>query len=418
MEEGFLALLDKELVVALGCTEPISISFTAAKAREVLGNFPERAEIAASNNIIKNVKSVAVPNADGLKGVEAACVLGIVAGDADNGLEVLKNVKEKDVAKTRELLRDGFCRAEAMKSNATLHVTVKVFYKDEWCEVEVKDGHDNIVKITKNDKVLFEKPSLSSDETYDFSLNDVFNFVATVELNKVSKIIKRQLDLNVAIAKEGLCHDYGSRVGKTLLEHYPDSVDVRARAMAAAGSDARMNGCAMPVVINSGSGNQGITLSVPLYVFSKEYDVPEERLIRSVLLANLVSIYIKKGIGKLSAFCGAVSAGCGVAAGLTYLNGGTFAQAEEAISNTVADVAGIVCDGAKSSCAAKIASSVDAGIMAYYMAMRHDSFAGGDGIIEDDIEKTIGNVAVIGREGMKETDDEIIGIMLKNKVKI
>lgn len=415
-EQSFLDLLNNELVTALGCTEPIAIAFASAKAREVLGAFPDRVEIYVSNNIVKNVKSVTVPCTNGMKGIDVACVLGIVGGNADLSLEVLTKVTDDDVAKTKELIKNDFCKIYPLKGKANLHIIVKVFVGDNSAEVELKDKHDNIVKIVKNGEILLATNSDESEEDcFDFSLEDVYEFVTDVELSKVESLLVKQMTYNMAIAEEGMRHDYGQMIGKTLLAHYPNDVNLKARAMAAAGSDARMNGCAMPVVINSGSGNQGITLCVPICVFSKEYNKDKESTLRALLLSNLISIYIKKGIGKLSAFCGAVSASTGVAAGLTYLMGGTFAQVEKAITNTVANVSGIVCDGAKSSCAAKISSSIDAGIMAYYMAMSDNAFNGGDGIIDNDIEGTIENVSRLGKDGMKETDDEIISIMLNNK---
>lgn len=410
----FIDLLNDELVTALGCTEPIAIAFCAAKARDLLNEFPDRAEVYASNNIIKNVKSVTVPKSDGLKGVDAACVLGIAGGNSLLELEVLNNVTGEDVKTANKLLKSGFCKTYSLKTAAALNIIVKVFKGENCAEVELKDGHTNIVRTVLNGNVLYENNTAREEKKYDFTLDDVYEFADTIELSEIQSLIGRQLEYNVAIAKEGLNGNYGSMVGKTLLQSYPDSVAIRARAMAAAGTDARMNGCAMPVVINSGSGNQGITLSVPIYVYAGEYGKSREELIRATLLSNLVGIYIKKGIGKLSAFCGAVSASCGVAAGLVYLMGGNFLQVGEAITNTAGNVSGIVCDGAKSSCAAKIASSVDAGIMAFYMAMKDNVFSGGDGIVDNDIEGTIDNISRLGRDGMRETDDEIISIMLKN----
>ncbi len=415
-KQGFLDLLNHELITALGCTEPIALAYASAKAREVLGEFPTRIEVFVSNNIVKNVKSVAVPNSDGLKGIDVACVLGVVGGCADLKLEVLSTVTAENLIKTKELLKTDYCAVLPLKSVANLHIIVKAFSEKHNCEVELKDKHDNIVNIIKDSQTIFHKDE-SPKETlkFDFSLKDVFAFVQNVEIEKVKDLIERQMTMNMAISEEGMKNDYGQRIGKTLLSSYPNDVNLKARAMAAAGSDARMNGCAMPVVINSGSGNQGITLCVPICVFSKEFKKDKEITIRAVLLSNLVSIYIKNGIGKLSAFCGAVSASSGVAAGLTYLMNGTFLQVEKAITNTVANISGIVCDGAKSSCAAKISSSVDAGIMAYYMAIKDNAFCAGDGIIDNNIEGTIENVSRLGKEGMKETDDEIISIMLNKR---
>ena len=412
-EEKFCALLEEELVPALGCTEPIAIAFAGAKAREVLGAMPDKVELYCSNNIVKNVKSVTVPFTNGMKGMDVACTLGVVAGDANLILEVLNNVKEEDIVRTRELVDAGFCKTHSLESTATLDIIVKAMRGEDSVEVEVKNAHGNVVKIVKNGELILNRDDYQTHSSdFEYSLNDILDFVDTVDIGKVEEVIMRQIDSNMAIANEGLRNDYGQRIGKTLLKNYGNSVEVRARAYAAAGSDARMNGCTMPVIINSGSGNQGITVSVPIYIFAEYYKKTREELIRAVLLSNLCSIHIKHGIGKLSAFCGAVSASCGVAAGITYIMGGNRRQVAGAISNTIANVSGIVCDGAKASCAAKISSSVDAGIMAYYMAMDNNAFGGGDGIIDSNIEITIDNVGKLGKDGMRETDNEIISIML------
>ncbi|MEG2454246.1 MAG: L-serine ammonia-lyase, iron-sulfur-dependent, subunit alpha, partial [Clostridia bacterium] len=318
-------LLKKELVPALGCTEPIAIALASAKAREVLGVMPSRVLIQVSGNIIKNVKSVVVPNTRGLKGVEAACITGILGGCSDLELEVLQNITDKDIELTKKLLSENFCKVSHLQSVAQLHIIVSVFSGEESAVVELKNGHANIVKIIKNEKVIFEKNEQNVvDNDIDLTVKDLFEYANTVELSKIYDIIKRQIEYNSAICQEGLNHEYGSNVGKTLLDVYGNDVKVRARALAAAGSDARMSGCSLPVIINSGSGNQGITVSIPVIEFAKELNVSEEKLIRALVLSNLVAIYLKCGIGKLSAYCGVVSASCGAGAGITYLFGGDF----------------------------------------------------------------------------------------------
>ncbi len=413
MENYFIEILKQELVPALGCTEPISLAYAGAKVREILGDMPDKIQLFVSNNIIKNVKSVVVPMTNGLKGMDIACVLGVVGGNAQKELEVLADVTENHVKIAKNLVQANFCDIHSLKSCSTLHIIV-VAYKDlHTAQVEIKDGHINVVMIKKDDQIIYEKQHQIQDEKeVECSFEDIYNFAQNVELSKIEKIILNQINCNVAICEEGLKNNYGKNVGATLLSNYPHDVNVLAKAYAAAGSDARMNGCAMPVVINSGSGNQGITVSVPIYIFAKEYNKSQEQLIRAVLLSNLVAIYLKKGIGKLSAYCGVVGASSGTAGGITMLMGGTLRQIKNAVTNTLADVSGIVCDGAKSSCAIKIASSVDAGIVSYYMAINNRVFDGGDGIVDSDFEKTIKNVSRLGKDGMKETDEEIIKIML------
>ncbi|MEG1706741.1 MAG: L-serine ammonia-lyase, iron-sulfur-dependent, subunit alpha, partial [Clostridia bacterium] len=366
-------------------------------------------------NIIKNVKSVVVPNTNGLKGVDVACIVGIIGGDASLGLEVLRSVREQDIVETNRLLAEKFCKTLHLETTSPLHIKVTAYCGEMSAMVELKDGHSNIVKIIKNGEVLLEKESeVKKEERHDIRLADIYEFANEVPLHKVSGIIKRQIDCNSAMCEEGLRNNYGQGIGRTLIAIYGDKdARVLARAKASAGSDARMGGCSLPVIINSGSGNQGITVSVPIVEFSKELHSSMETLIRAVTLSNLVAIYLKRGIGKLSAYCGVVSASCGAGAGITYLSGGTYAQITKTISNTLANVSGIVCDGAKGSCAAKIASSVDACIISHYMAMNNNAFEAGDGIVKGDIEKTIDGVSRIGKYGMKETDLEILSIMLE-----
>ncbi|MEG2085139.1 MAG: L-serine ammonia-lyase, iron-sulfur-dependent, subunit alpha [Clostridia bacterium] len=411
-EDFFVELLKKELVPALGCTEPIAIAFVSAKAKEILGCFPDKVEIAVSGNVLKNVKSVKVPNTNGLIGVESACVVGIVGGDATKNLEVLQSVTQENVDVSKNLLANGFCKVTHLKSNEPLHIVVSVFKGSDKVSVELKNGHTNIVKITKNDNIIYCSAKQETENCESrFLLKDVFDFANTVKIEKVFDIINNQIEYNSAICEEGIKNNYGQNIGKTLLSVYGNDFKVRAKALAAAGSDARMSGCSLPVVINSGSGNQGIAVSIPVIEFAKHLNVGKEPLIRALIVSNLVAIHLKQGIGKLSAYCGVVSASCGAGAGITYLYGGNFEQISKTITNTIANISGIVCDGAKGSCAAKIASSVDACILAHFMTVGENYFRAGDGIVKENIEDTIFGVSKIGKDAMKETDCEILNIM-------
>ncbi len=423
IQNNYAEILKNELVLALGCTEPIAIAYASATARELLGAFPERMSVSCSGNIIKNVKGVIVPQSGGLKGVEPAAILGAVGGRADYKLEVLSEITDADREKTRSLLENDFCEVKLIKNVPNLLIIVEMFKGDEHALVEIRDAHTRIVRKEKNGKtvyrdfscaenVLTEKPG----ENYlQMSLKDIFAFCRYGDIEEVLPVLKQQEKYNSAIAIEGLTHPYGEQVGATLMQHFgKDDVKIQARAMAAAGSDARMSGCVMPVVINSGSGNQGITVSMPILMYAKHLNASDELKYRALALSNLVSIYIKRDMGKLSAFCGAVSAASGCGAGITFISGGSDHQIAGTITNTLANVAGIVCDGAKPSCAAKIASAVDAAILAHHMSMDGNVFGSGEGIVHSSIEKTIANTARMGRDGMRDTDTEILNIMLEN----
>ena len=414
--DNYVTILKDELVPALGCTEPIAIAYGAAKAREILGQMPESMEMCCSGNIIKNVKGVTVPNSGGLKGIDVAAVLGVVGGDAKKELEVLEQVTKEHIQKTRELVAKGFCRCALQEGVENLYIVAKVFAGEHSAEVTIINRHTLITKIVKDGKVIYEhKISESASEKGDKSLlnvRDILNFADTVDLADVEEVIGDQIEKKTAISREGVIHPYGAQIGRTLLDVFGNDVRTRARAKAAAGSDARMGGCSMPVVINSGSGNQGMTVSLPVIEYAKEYDATKEQLYRALVVANLISIHQKKYIGSLSAYCGAVSAACGAGAAITYLRGGTYEEVSLTIINTIGNVGGIVCDGAKASCAAKIASAVDAAILAHYMAMKHVSFQPGEGIIQDDLEATIKSMGYIGRVGMRMTDTEILNIMI------
>lgn len=413
---NYLNILKHELVPALGCTEPIAIAYAAAKARQVLGEFPEQVEMHLSGNIIKNVKGVTVPNSGGLKGIDVAAVLGIVGGNADRALEVLSEVSPEDISRTRELISQKICSCSLVENVDNLFITAIVTSGKHSASVTIEHQHTNITKITKDGEIILDNPYRSTEAAaIDKSLltvKDILDFADQVRMEDIQPVINRQIKLNSAIAQEGLDNNYGAQIGKTLMHVWGKSVTTRACARAAAGSDARMGGCSMPVVINSGSGNQGMTVSLPVIVFADEWEVSHEKLCRSLVVSNLIAIHQKYYIGSLSAYCGAVSAACGAGAGITYMYGGTYQQVSLTIINTLGNIGGIVCDGAKPSCAAKIATSVDAALMAFQLTIQNKSFLPGEGIIKDDIEETIKSMGYIGRVGMRATDTEILNVMI------
>ena len=413
---NYLNILKHELVPALGCTEPIAIAYAAAKARQVLGEFPEQVEMHLSGNIIKNVKGVTVPNSGGLKGIDVAAVLGIVGGNADRALEVLSEVSPEDISRTRELISQKICSCSLVENVDNLFITAIVTSGKHSASVTIEHQHTNITKITKDGEIILDNPYSSTEAAaIDKSLltvKDILDFADQVRMEDIQPVINRQIKLNSAIAQEGLDNNYGAQIGKTLMHVWGKSVTTRACARAAAGSDARMGGCSMPVVINSGSGNQGMTVSLPVIVFADEWEVSHEKLCRSLVVSNLIAIHQKYYIGSLSAYCGAVSAACGAGAGITYMYGGTYQQVSLTIINTLGNIGGIVCDGAKPSCAAKIATSVDAALMAFQLSIQNKSFLPGEGIIKDDIEETIKSMGYIGRVGMRATDTEILNVMI------
>ena len=414
---NYVEILRRELVPAMGCTEPIAIAYCAAKARAVLGCLPDKVTIAASGNIIKNVKSVIVPNTGGRKGIEAAAAIGIVAGDEEAGLEVIAHAKDEDKAKLADYMKQTELRVEFAESDHVLDIIVTASKGADTVEVQVVNEHTNIVKITRNGQVLLEKEIVNTVDTgkpdYEcLTIENIYDFAMSCDLADVQEILDRQIAYNTAIAEEGLKNDYGANIGKTLLKAYGSSVHIRARAKAAAGSDARMNGCELPVVINSGSGNQGMTVSLPVIEYAKELGADKEKLYRALVLANLVTLHEKEGIGRLSAYCGAVSAGAGAGAGIAWLYSGDYKSVIHTIVNALAITSGIVCDGAKASCAAKISAAVDAGILGFEMYRNGQQFYGGDGLVEKGVENTIRNISRLGRIGMKETDKEIISMMI------
>ena len=413
--QSYIAALSRELVPALGCTEPIAIAFAAAKAREVLGIFPERMEMLCSGNVIKNVKSVTVPNSGGLSGVEIAAVLGVVGGNAARDLEVLEEITPEHIQRAQELLQNGFFRYTLAEGVENLYIAASVYAGEESARVTIINRHTLITEIVKNDTVVYKNDPIEQKTGIECSLwsvKGILDYVTNGDLSPVKEILQRQIQMNSAIASEGLSQPYGAQVGRTLLDCEGDTLRTRAKAYAAAGSDARMGGCSLPVVINSGSGNQGMTVSLPVIVYARELGASEETLLRALALSNLISIYQKHYIGSLSAFCGAVTAACGSGAAITYLSGGDYDAICRTIINTTANVGGIICDGAKSSCAAKIASSIDAAIMAHNMSMRGLCFHDGEGVVKGDVEDTIRSIGYVGRVGMKETDIQILHLMM------
>lgn len=414
----YVQILKEELIPAMGCTEPIALAYAAAKARETLGALPERVLIQVSGSIIKNVKSVIVPNTNHLKGIPAAAAAGIIAGRPEKELEVISVVSDEEVAQMSHFLDTAVFDVEHIDNGLVFEIIVTLFKDDSYAKVRIANFHTNIVLIEKNGEVLYEKEVKVSDDSENradrtlLDMESIWEFANTVDVEDVREVLERQIAYNTAISEEGLRGDYGANIGSVLLDTYGTDIRTRAKAKAAAGSDARMNGCELPVVINSGSGNQGITCSVPVIEYAKELNAGEEKLLRALVLSNLTAIHQKTGIGTLSAYCGAVSAGAGAGAGIAYLCGGGYEEVKHTVVNSLAIVSGIVCDGAKASCAAKIASSVDAAILGYNMFKRGQQFRGGDGIVMGDIESTIRGIGYLGREGMKETNEEIIRLMV------
>lgn len=411
----YVQILKEELVMAMGCTEPIAISYACAKATQVLDHLPDRIVVKASGSIIKNVKSVIVPHTNGLKGIEVAAAAGALYGDADAKLEVLSRATREQIEELPEYVQNTNITVQHIEQGHVFDLEIHVYYEQEHASVRIVDTHTNIVQIEKNWKVIFEDKTTSLELKADHSaliMKQIWDFSQIVDIDDVKEILDRQITCNMAIANEGIHNSYGANIGHVILNMDSDCVKTRAKAYAAAGSDARMNGCELPVVINSGSGNQGITCCVPVVVYAKELDCTQEQLYRALVLSNLTAIYIKTGIGTLSAFCGAVSAGAAAGAGIAYLHNGTYKEIQHTIVNALAILSGTICDGAKASCAAKIASSVDAGIMGYYMYKNKQQFYAGDGIVAHSVDETIQNIGTLGSQGMLQTNDKIIEMMI------
>ena len=414
----YLSILERELVPAMGCTEPIAIAYAGALARKTLGSLPDRIELIVSGNIIKNVKSVIVPHTGGRKGLRTAVCAGVVCGDADSRLEVLSRVGPEELRALDTYLDKPEVHIGKSDANSPFDIRVTVHAGEDSADVRIFGSHTNVVRIARNGETLMEKAfedkvEPPSEDYLSLRIHDIVEFANVVRPEDVQAVLERQISYNTAIAAEGLSGKYGAGVGKILLRSYGNSVQNRAKAWAAAGSDARMNGCELPVVINSGSGNQGMAASLPVIVYANETGVSREQLYRALVVSNLVTIRLKTGIGSLSAYCGATSAGAGAGAGIAYLYGGGEEEVSHTIVNALAINSGMICDGAKSSCAAKIASAVEAGLLGMQMN-RHDSeFFGGDGIVIKGVENTIDAVSRLARIGMRGTDEEILDIMMQ-----
>lgn len=426
----YIKVLEEELICAMGCTEPIAIAYAAATAREYLGEMPESVRVEVSGNILKNAKSVVVPGTDGLRGIEAAAAAGITAGKAEKKLEVISEITDELRSEIRRFMDTADIKVGIADTDKILDIRIQLQKGEHTAYVRISDYHTNITEIRRDGipaagqesevkaaETCASEPCASEGETpmsdREFmNVEDIVQFADIVEISRVKEILDRQIECNMAIANEGIHNNYGANIGKTILKMYGSSdAKVRAKALAAAGSDARMNGCELPVVINSGSGNQGITASVPVIVIARDRGVSEEKLYRALLVSNLITIHLKSGIGRLSAYCGVVSAGCGSGAGIAYLSGGGVDVIRHTIVNGLATVSGIICDGAKASCAAKIASAVDAGLLGYEMYMNGQQFYGGDGIVKKGVENTIQSVSRLAKEGMQQTDKAILKIM-------
>ena len=431
LKAAYSRILKKELVAAMGCTEPIAIAYAAAKCREILGTEPEHCHVRCSGNIVKNVMGVTVPNSGGLKGIDVAATLGVLGGDAGRDLEVLQSVTEEHIQKAKLLLEQDFCTCSLEQGVENLYILICLNAGSEEAVVEIRNYHKNITRIEKNGQILYQQERscteiVVKDDPDKALLNiaDILEFAADPGEETLA-LMKHRLRLNLGIAREGMDYPYGAQVGRTLLRGVkslnPTTARSAAKAYAAAGSDARMNGCAMPVVINSGSGNQGLTVSLPVKIYADAYGISEERMLRSLVVSNLIAIHQKQYIGSLSAYCGAVSAACGAGAAIAYLLGeklsmqALYRQVADTVTNTIGTVGGMVCDGAKSSCAAKIATAVDCAITAYELSRHGNVFQPGEGLVMESVEDTIESVGRMGREGMHATDIEILQIMLREE---
>lgn len=413
--DRYVQILRDELVPAMGCTEPIAVAYAAAIAREALGRLPQRVQVLVSPNILKNVKSVVVPHTQGMRGIAAAAAAGIAAGRASQKLEVISQAGEEEIARVKAYLESAEITVGCSERAWLLDIQITVWAGEQRAYVEIAGAHTNVIQVERGGEVLlsreYQEDLGRNDNGSGLNVEDIVNFAGEVELDSIAPTLDRQIALNMAVAQEGLSGKWGAGIGKILLDAYGGQVQNRAKAMAAAGSDSRMSGCELPVVINSGSGNQGLTTSLPVIVYAEELGASHEELLRALAVANLVTIHLKEGIGKLSAYCGATSAGCGAAAGVCYLMGGRSNEIAHTVVNGVAINSGMICDGAKPSCAAKIASAVEAGLLGLQMQRHGTQFCGGEGIVTKGVENTILNVCHLARDGMAATDREIIRMM-------
>ena len=414
-------ILIEELQIAMGCTEPIAIAYAASIVRDALGKSPLKIVVHLSGNIIKNVKSVIVPSTGGMHGIESAVAAGIISNRYDLKLELLSILNESDVGRIAEYKNSTKIILNELESPCNFDLLICAYDEENEASVRISDYHTNVISVTRNNTDLTEKyrnekheigKSLKNADRTLLTVEKIVEFAETVDLSRIKPYIERQIEMNMAISNEGLKNDYGATIGKILYQNGNAPIKDKLKAFAAAGSDARMSGCELPVCIISGSGNQGITASVPVVVYAKEYGINEEKMLRAVLLSNLVTIHQKTGIGTLSAYCGAISAGVGAGAGICYLRGGSYHTIAHTIVNAVAILSGTICGGAKASCAAKIAMAVEAGLVGCEMANAKKQFYGGDGIVTKGVENTIRNVGMLARDGMSTTDKEIIKIML------
>ncbi|MGI6084488.1 MAG: serine dehydratase subunit alpha family protein [Acetivibrionales bacterium] len=416
--KNYIQILKEELIPAMGCTEPIAVAYCAAVAREHLGSVPDRATVEVSGNIIKNVKSVVVPNTGRMRGIETAVAVGVLAGDASRELEVISGISISP-DEIREYLNKNPITVKLADSHYIFDIMVTLYKGTSYSKARILNYHTNIALIEKDGEILLYKEvedDIKTDLTDRSILNvkDIVEFADILDVDDIKEVIGRQIKYNYAIAEEGIKNDYGANIGSSLLEKYGEDILTRAKAMAAAGSDARMSGCELPVVINSGSGNQGLTASVPVIVFAKGIGASDDKLYRALAVSNLITIHQKTSIGRLSAFCGVISAGAGASCGIAYLLDGSYDVIKHTLVNALAIVSGIVCDGAKPSCAGKIAMAIDAGMLGYNMYKNNQQFIGGDGIVKGDVESTIRSVGRLGGKGMRETDKEILSIMISD----
>jgi L-cysteine desulfidase len=416
IKNQFLEILKEELVPAMGCTEPIALAYAAAKARELLGAAPEKIVARCSGNMIKNVRCVQIPNSGGMVGIEAAVCLGAFGGDANRDMEVLESVPREIRGKVQNFIESGECQVEYLDSDIPLHFTVEETAGADTVIVEVRYSHTNLYSVQKNGEMIYqadgEQVAANRADRSCLTIDNIKEFADTIDIDQILPMYDRLVRCNMDIAYEGMSGDYGLGIGRVIRGAYVESTLTRMKAYTAAASEARMEGCDMPVIINSGSGNQGIASSVPVIVYARENSIPTQKLYRALAFSSLLTIHQKEYIGKLSAFCGAVSASCASGAAITYLAGGTIRQIKDTVANTLANIPGIICDGAKASCAAKIATSLDAAMMAHYLAMQGKSYTALTGILKEETDETISCVGYIGKVGMRQTDKEIIQMML------
>lgn len=416
--QAYTQILKEELMAAMGCTEPIALAYAASIAKRELNAIPDRVLVQTSGSIIKNVKSVIVPNTGHLKGIPAAVSAGIVAGNPDKELEVIADVSKDDIKNIEKFMQEKEIVVEHLDEGIIFDIIITLYKGEDYAKVHIINSHTNVVLVEHNHRILKSSDCINDmpSDNADYKLlnmKDIWDYVNHVDVEDIKEILDRQIAYNMAIAEEGLQADYGANIGKVILSSDANSLKARAAAMAAAGSDARMNGCELPVIINSGSGNQGITVSVPVITYAKELKSTDERLYRALALSNLTAIHQRTPIGRLSAYCGAINAGAAAGAGIAYLSGGDYETIIHTVVNALAIVSGIICDGAKASCAGKIAFAVEAGILGYNMYMQGQQFYGGDGIVKKGIEDTLKSVGRLGKDGMKGTNEEIIKIMLE-----